>query len=181
MFGTFCAIAWNAPFALLLFLAFLAGIALLVGALVWKGVSGRSVFKTGLILSALSMATLVGMFWFGGAARCRVARVVREQISREYVSEHFACDRDGRALRGVSRGAAEEALAQCDEDRWDTIAELRSDNVVHDVLLCRTSSGLDLWADHFQRTNGLRDWDVCFTACRSGKCSAPAVITRNTE
>lgn len=181
MLRTFCTIAWNTPLAVLILLILLVGAVFLIGALFSRGAFRRLALKTGLVLSALSIGAFVGMSWFGATTRCRVARVVREQISHEYVSEHFACDDDNRTLRGVSRSVAEEALVQCDEDHWVTIAELRSDNVVHDVLLCRTRSGLDLWADHFQRWNGQRDWDVCFTACRSGKCSPPTIITHHTE
>ena len=181
MLKTFCTIAWDAPLALLIFLFLLAGAAFSIGALFSRGEFRRTALKTGLALCALSMSALVGMNWFSAKTRCRVGRVVREQISHEYVSGHFACDADNRTLRGVSRDVAENALAQCDEDRWQTIAELRSDNVVHEVLRCRIRSGPELWADHFQRWNGLRDWDVCFTACRPGKCSPLTIVTHSTE
>jgi hypothetical protein len=181
MFKTLCAVSWDTSLQIALTLALLTGSILLIGTVFLRGKPRRIGSKIGLLVCGLSAGLFICTTWFSATPRCRVARVVRDQVSHDYVSAHFTCDDEDRTLRGVTLPDAEKALAQCDEDHWDRISKLRGDSTAHYVLRCQPSSSLELWADHFVRWNGPRDWDVCFTACRSDKCSASTVTTRNTE
>jgi hypothetical protein len=181
MFKTLCAISWDASTLVALILIFLAGSILLIGTIFLRGQSRSIGRKIGLLVCVLSAGLFIYTNWFSATPRCRVARVVRDQVSHDYVSAHFTCDDEDRTLRGVTLPDAEKALALCDEDHWDKVSKFRGDNTVHDILRCDRNPGVEFWADHFVRWNGPRDWDVCFTACRPDKCSATTVATHNTE
>jgi len=186
MFKTLCGIAWNTELVIVLVLLFLLSVLYLIvsGAnflfkrksnpdtVIWHG------RNYALVLCALSLALFATCNWGSEQARCFVARVVRNQVSRDIVGEHFP---KAETLRDVSKTSAEMALARCDEDRWEAITRISDGHSVQVVMRCLATPTIELWADHFHHWNGLRDPDVYFTACRSGKCTADKVLVPSTE
>lgn len=171
-----CGVAWSVQSSLALALLFLVGLLFLSGAV--RRVGRRA----GAIICAASVAAFLFQLWFSATPICRLGRVARKLVSLDYASVPFECEAPSKSLQGVSKDEATQALDDCDEDQWDTVWTGRdAAGVKHTIMRCRGSANVEIWGDHFRYWNRQGDWDVCFSACRPGTCSAKSVMVEHTE
>jgi hypothetical protein len=127
--------------------------------------------RTQKICAAAFVVTMIlapVLFYSDRFGQCRIVWVASHHFGDQ--PAHFECEYGKSTLYGVPRREALAALQRCDADHWSY-----EERTGQDTRFRCVTPGVEIWAD-LGEVSTLDEWNVCFAACRPGKCPPTSVM-----